>query len=124
MRGFDATGARLLLAAGGFVAVGALMVAWGLGPLLPSLRDTLEYTCTTSGSYPPTSPVPFEGPNPIGEISWFPIGIRCHYWAGEGVARVTNEIDWLATQVAVAGLVLVVVSPAVFLWLYLRETRV
>ena len=100
------------------------MVAWGLVPLLPALRDTLDYRCATSSSYPPTSRVPLDGLNPVGEISWFPIGIRCHYWAGEGVARVTNEIDWLATQVAIAGLLLVVVSPALFVWLYLKETRV
>ena len=124
MRGFDAMSARLLFAAGGLVAAGVLTVAWGLGPLLPALRDTLDYTCATSGSYPPVSPVPFEGPNPVGEISWFPIGIRCHYWAGEGLARVTNEIDWLATQVAAVGLALIVLSPAVCLWLYLRETRI
>lgn len=78
MRGLDAKSARLLFAAGGFVAVGALMVAWGLGPLLPAVRDTLEYTCAASSSYPPVSPVPAEGPNPVGEISWLPIGIRCH----------------------------------------------
>lgn len=123
MRGFDAQSARLLWAAGSLVAAGAFLVLWGLGPLLPALRDSLAHRCAFSGAYLPVTPVPFEGPEPIGEISWFPIGIRCHFWAGEGVPRVSNHVDWLATHVATAGLVLIVVSPAICLWLYLRATR-
>ena len=40
----------------------------------------------------------------LGEASWFPIGIRCRFWAGEGVPRVTNEIDWSSTYLAMIGL--------------------
>jgi hypothetical protein len=124
MRGLDAKSAMLLFTGGGIVVLGAVMVLWGLAPLLPALKDDPSYLCSLTNTYSPISPVPFEGlVAPTGEVSWFPIGIRCHYWAGEGLAAVTNEIDWLATQVAADGLVLIIVSPAATLWLYMRETR-
>jgi hypothetical protein len=124
VKGFDAWSARLLFAAGGFITAGALMVLGAMVPLLPLLRNDASYLCEVDGQYQPVSPVPLLPlDQTIGEISWFPIGIRCQFWAGDGVPRVPNQIDWLATHVAVIGLGLMVVTPVVALWLYLRHTR-
>ena len=124
MKGFDAWSARLLVSAGGFITAGALMMAWALLPLLPLLRNDASYLCDVESEYRPASPVPLLAlDQTIGEASWFPIGIRCQFWAGDGVPRVTNEIDWTSTHLAMIGLGLVVVAPVVALWLYLRETK-
>ena len=124
MKGFDAWSARLLVSAGGFITAGALMVAWALAPLLPLLRNDASYLCDVESEYRPASPVPLLAlDQTIGEASWFPIGIRCQFWAGDGVPRVTNEIDWSSTYLAMAGLALIVVTTALALWLYLRETK-
>ncbi|MET1044336.1 MAG: hypothetical protein ABWX59_09490 [Microbacteriaceae bacterium] len=114
----------MLFIAGGLVAAGALMVAWALVPLLPLLRNDASYLCDVESAYRPASPVPLLAlDQTLGEASWFPIGIRCRFWAGEGVPRVTNEIDWSSTYLAMIGVGLVVITPAVALWLYLRETK-
>jgi len=124
LKGLDEKSAWWLLTTGGLVAAGMTMVAWALAALLPVLRNDPDYLCSLTDTYSPMSPVPFEGlVAPIGEISWFPIGVRCHYWAGDGLAAVTNEIDWSSTHIALIGLVLIIVSPAVLLWLYLQETK-
>ena len=124
MKGFDAWSARLLVGAGGFITAGALMVAWALVPLLPLLRNDPSYLCDVESEFRPASPVPLLAlDQTIGEASWFLIGIRCQFWAGAGVPRVTNEIDWTSTYLAMIGLGLVVVAPVVALWLYLRETK-
>ena len=124
MKGFDAWSARLLVSAGGFITAGALMVAWALAPLLPLLRNDASYLCDVESEYRPASPVPLLAlDQTIGEASWFPIGIRCQFWAGDGVPRVTNEIDWSSTYLALVGLAVIVVTPALALWLYLRKTK-
>ncbi|WEO76462.1 hypothetical protein BJQ94_13960 [Cryobacterium sp. SO2] len=111
-----------LCAVGGLVVLGALLVAWALAPFLPTLRNDLGYLCMTDLAYTPVSPVPLEGPNAVGQISWFPLGIRCLYWAGDRMPWVPNQIEWLSTYVAASGLILMVASPAVLLWRYLKET--
>jgi hypothetical protein len=123
VKGFDGKSTRWLFTTFGLVVVGGLMVLWGLLPLLPLLRNDAAYLCDVETTNQPVSPIPYERLDTSGEISWFPIGLRCSFWAGEGVPRVINEIDWLSTHIATIGLALIIVSPAVFLWLYLRETR-
>ena len=124
MKGLDARSARLSFTAGGIMTVGGLMTVGALAPLLPLLRNDPSYLCEVNSEYGPVSPVPVLAlDQTIGEVSWFPIGIRCQFWAGEGLARVPNEIDWSSTYLAMAGLALVVVTPAIALWIYLRETK-
>ena len=124
MKGFDARSARLSFTAGGIMTVGGLMTVGALAPLLPLLRNDPSYLCEVKSEYGPVSPVPLLGLDQvIGEASWFPIGIRCQFWAGEGLARVSNEIDWSSTYLAMTGLALVVVTPAITLWFYLRDTK-
>jgi hypothetical protein len=123
LRGFDGKSAGWLFTTLGFVVAGGLMVLWVLSPLLPLLRNDAAYLCDVDTQYRPVSPIPYERLETSGEISWFPIGLRCSFWAGSGLPRVTNEIDWLSTQIAAVGFVLIIASPAVLLWLYLRETR-
>ena len=124
MTGLDAWSARLLFIAGGFVTVGGFLVACAMVPLLPLLRNDASYLCDVESQYQPATPVPLLAlDQTIGEVSWFPIGIRCQFWAGEGVPRVANEIDWSSTSLAIGGLALMVVTPALALWLYLRTTK-
>jgi hypothetical protein len=124
VKGFDAWSARLLLTAGGLVTAGVLVVARALVPLMPLLRNDASYLCEVGSQYQPVSPVPLLAlDQTIGEASWWPIGIRCQYWAGEGVPRVPNDVDWSSTYLALAGLALIVVTPAIALWLYLRKTK-
>ena len=86
----------------GFAGFAAILFA--LGHLLPALHGDLAYVCLTSTAYPPTSPVPPEGLNPIGRVSLFPLGIQCLYWAGDNVPRVSNYISWMPTLVFLGGL--------------------
>jgi hypothetical protein len=123
VKGLDGRSARWLVTTFGVVVAGGLMLLWGLLPLLPLLRNDAAYLCDVGTEYQPISPIPFERPDTSGEISWFPIGLRCSFWAGEGLPRVTNHIDWLSTEIAAVGVALIVVSPGVLLWVYLKETR-
>lgn len=83
---------------------------FALGHLLPALHDELSYVCLTSTAYPPASPVPLEGANPIGRVSLFPLGIQCLYWAGKHAPRIASYISWMPTFVFLGGLLAVLAS--------------
>jgi hypothetical protein len=128
VRGFDTKTAWWAVITGVLVTVGALLVLWGVAALLILTRENASYACSNLANFPPPAGVPREAPYTLGEYTSFPIGLECSYAAeldltGPEATRVVRQTDWPNTLVACAGLVLMLVSPAVLLWAYLRDTR-
>jgi hypothetical protein len=89
------------------LAVGAFLLIGTAAAIF--VQDAPEYQCTERLDAPEGAVISESSDAVAGEISLWPLGVRCSYFAGENQPRiVVDDNSWAATMSAYGGLALVI----------------